>query len=393
VAEKISLLVADDEAIIRRKLRMMLADTFLLDEAASAETAREAARRPYDAILLDIVFPDGNGIDICKEIKQARPHTTVVISSSMESVDAWDQAFQAGADGYVEKREILGLDPRKIVLMINNLVERNRLRREAEQTNKRQAELLSVLSHDVRAPFQALLGTIELLMKSRIPVDAVSKVEDLYRCAKDQLAFINSLLELLRLESAAARLRMSQVDVNLPVGQSLQSLRILAQAKDLDISADLSPDLPRIQGDIGKIAQLMNNLFSNAIKFTPRCGRISVTTRACSRQGAPGVEIRVEDTGIGMRLDDPNDAFQRFRRGRDQGTEGEKGSGLGLAICKQIVQIHGGTIEIGRATPKGTVVSVKLPAWLPPAGETPHAKKIDTSFQYERIGRQVLRRG
>jgi signal transduction histidine kinase len=277
--------------------------------------------------------------------------------------------------------------------MLNNLVERNRLRREAEQTNKRQAELLSVLSHDVRAPFQALLGTIELLMKSRIPADAVGKVEDLYRCAKDQLAFINSLLELLRLESATTRLRLSQIDVNLPVGQSVQSLQVLAQAKDICISTDLSTDLPRIQGDIGRIAQLMNNLLSNAIKFTPRRGKISVTTRECSRQGAPGVEIRVEDTGIGMRLDDPNDVFQRFRRGRDQGTEGENGSGLGLAICKQIVQIHDGTIEIGRATRNGTVVSVKLPAWSPPAGKVPHAKRIDTSFHHERTGRQAMERG
>ena len=81
----------------------------------------------------------------------------------MESVDAWNEAFRAGADGYLEKRELLGLDPRKIVLMILNLVERNRLRRQAEETNRRQAELLSVLSHDVRAPFQTLLGTIELL--------------------------------------------------------------------------------------------------------------------------------------------------------------------------------------------------------------------------------------
>jgi signal transduction histidine kinase len=127
-----------------------------------------------------------------------------------------ERSVLAGADGYLEKRELLGLDPRKIVLMILNLVERNRLRRQAEETNRRQAELLSVLSHDVRAPFQTLLGTIELLKKNP-DHDATRNIETLYQCAKDQLAFINSLLEFLRLESGMAGFRRSPVDVNLPV--------------------------------------------------------------------------------------------------------------------------------------------------------------------------------
>ena len=91
--------------------------------------------------------------------------------------------------------------------MIMNLVERNRLRRQAEDTNRRQAELLSVLSHDVRAPFQTLLGTIELLKKNP-GHDATRNIETLYLCAKDQLAFINSLLEFLRLESGTVGLRV-----------------------------------------------------------------------------------------------------------------------------------------------------------------------------------------
>ena len=206
---RLNVLLADDEDIIRRKVLMMLEDTFHFEQAATARAAREAAARGHDAILLDIVFPDGNGIEICREVKQRDPHSTVIITSSMESVDAWNQAFRAGADGYLEKRELLGMDPRKIVLMVLNLVERNRLRRQAAETNRRQAELLSVLSHDVRAPFQALLGTIELLKKNP-GTDATRNIETLYQCAKDQLAFINSLLEFLRLESGMAGLRRSR---------------------------------------------------------------------------------------------------------------------------------------------------------------------------------------
>ena len=359
---RISVLIADDEVIIRRKVYMMLADKFHLGQAATAQAVRDEDLKKYDAILLDIVFPDGNGIDLCREIKKQDPHFTVVMSSSMESVDAWNQAFQAGADGYLEKRELLALDPRKIQLMIENLVERNELRRQVEETHRRQAELMSVLSHDVRAPFQALLGTIELLKKSRIPVGAAQNVETLYNCAKDQLAFINSLLEILRLESGMTELRLFPMDVNLPVSQSVQGLRILASAKKISLEVNLQPGLPKVLGDIGKTCQLMNNLVSNAIKFTPGGGTVTVTTAGADQNGVPGVKIAVADTGVGISPSDSGKIFQRFRRGRDRGTEGETGTGLGLSICKEIVQLHGGTLEVHSQISKGSVFVVWLPS-------------------------------
>jgi len=361
MSDRLSLLVADDEAMIRSRVRMMLGRHWRIDEAATAEAARSASVEDYDAVLLDIVFPDGDGIDVCREIKERHPHSTVVVSSSLESVEAWDKAFQAGADGYLEKRELLGLDHRKILLMIRNLVERNRLRSQAEETTRRQGELLAVLSHDVRAPFQALVGTIQQLKKSRIPPDAARDVETLHRCAADQLAFINSLLELLRLESGAATLRVHSVDVNLVVGQCVQSLGILAEDKEISLSTELDRSLPRVKGDMARIAQLINNLVSNAIKFTPRCGSIKVKTGATIRQDRPGVEIRVEDSGIGIAEKDREKIFQRFGRGCDRGTAGERGTGLGLSICRQIVDLHRGTLELDGDRVKGT----SFIAWIP----------------------------
>ncbi len=362
--EPLTLLLADDEAIIRKRVRMILGGIFCMEEAATAAEAREASSKGYDAILLDIMFPDGNGIDICREIKQKDPHTTVLISSSMQSLDAWNQAFQAGADGYLEKADLLALDPRKIALIITNLVERNRLRREAEDAAGRQAALLSVLSHDVRAPFQAFLGTIELLKKCDIPENAARNVDILHQCAREQLALINSLLELLRLESKTTQLRFMAVDVNLPVNQSVQGLGILAAAKEISLETHLEPRLPKIRGDIARIAQVVNNLITNAIKFTPRGGRVTVRTASAERNGIIGTEIVVSDTGVGIRPKDREMIFKRFQRGRE-GTEGEKGTGLGLAICKEIVQLHRGTLELTSENGTGTVAR----AWFAPASE------------------------
>jgi signal transduction histidine kinase len=279
----------------------------------------------------------------------------------MESVDAWDKAFQAGADGYLEKRELLSLDPRKMVLMISNLVERNRLRRQAEETSRRQAELMSVLSHDVRAPFQAILGTVKMLMKGDMPSEAAQNVQTLYRCAKDQLAFINSLLELLRLESGTIDLRPIEMDPNLPIQQCINNLRMISESKDISLKADLQPDISPILGDPGRIVQLVQNLVTNAIKFSHRGDTVTVRTRETSNHGHHGVEISVEDNGIGIEPEDRQAVLQSFKRGRDKGTEGETGTGLGLSICRQIVQLHGGALQISDRKTDGTLII----AWLP----------------------------
>lgn len=359
--ERLSILLADDEDIIRRKVCMLLADKFRVVQASTAMETRAAPVETIDAVLLDIVFPDGNGIELCREIKQRNPHCTVIISSSMETVEAWDQAFQAGADGYLEKRELLGLNPNKISLMITNLVERNRLRKQTEELNRRQAAILAVLSHDVRAPFQALLGTIEQLRKSQISPAAAKNVETLYECAKDQLSFINSLLELLRLESGAVGLRLYPISVNLAVNMAIQTLSVLASAKKIEVITDLDPTLTKIDADPARISQLAGNLLTNAVKFTPRGGVIKVRTGASSRNGIDGVAIVVEDNGIGISKEERNRIFDPFHIGREKGTEGEKGSGLGLSICREIVQLHGGRLEVDSAIPKGTVFT----AWFP----------------------------
>jgi two-component system, sensor histidine kinase and response regulator len=361
MTSRLRLLLVDDEPLIRQRVLFMLGDRFSITEAATAAEARTAATDGHDAIFMDIMLPDGNGIELCREIKERDPHSTVVMTSSMETVEAWNKAFRAGADGYLEKRDLLSLDPRKIELMVCNLVERNRLRRQAEETNQRQAELLSVLSHDVRAPFQALLGTIDLLRRNHIPPDIASGVENLYHCAKDQLAFINSLLELLRLESGLVGFRRYPVDVNVPVSQSVQGLRVLASAKAIILETDLAAGLPKVEADIARIAQLVNNLLTNAIKFTPEGGRLKVATAEAERGGSSGVEITVSDTGTGIRPEERARVFQRFHRGRDRGTNGEKGTGLGLAICKEIVQQHGGTIECRAVRPHGA----EFRAWFP----------------------------
>ena len=362
IMARFSLLLADDENIIRNRVRLMLGSTFDIQEASSAKQALEEASRGFDVVILDIMFPDGNGVDICRKIKEKYPHGTVIISSSMETLDAWNEAFEAGADSYLEKRELLNADPRKISLMINSLVERNKLRKQAEEVNRKQAKLLSVLTHEVRAPFQALLGTMELLKKSDIPRNLAQNVDRMFESGKQQLLFINSLLELLRLESGVVPLRPFLLDLNLALNQSIQTLRTFATSKNIQIEAKLDTKAPKVLGDLGQITRVMNNLLSNAIKFSPLGGKIVVNSSEYRMQHCQGVMATVVDNGAGLGDKELEQVFLPFHRGKARGTNGEAGSGLGLSICKEIVDLHQGTIDIESSLGTGTTVRIWFPS-------------------------------
>lgn len=361
MSPRTKLLIADDEPIIRDTVRLLLGDNYEIGQTDSAAGLRNIIRNGFDAVLLDIMFPDGNGIDLCRELKSEYPDLTVIISSSMETVDAWNSAFEAGADSYIEKREILNQDPRKISLMINNLVERNRLRRKSEDQNKWQAELLSVLSHDVRAPFQSVLSSLDILRKSEVNPELKKMIDETLDSAKQQLAFINALLDLLRLESRTISLRMTSFDPNIPVNQSVQTLKSLISGKSINLGLNLGQGLPLINGDIAQVARMVANLLSNAVKFTPRGGVIDVSTRNVKKDGATGIEIKVRDNGVGINDTDKCRIFDKFQRGKDKGTEGEKGSGLGLAICKELAQLHNGHIMVDSIPGKGSEFTIWLP--------------------------------
>lgn len=361
MTSRMRLLIADDEPIIRDTVRFLLGGIYEIEQTDSANGLKKIIKKGFDAVLLDIMFPDGNGIDLCRDLKSMYPDLTIVISSSMETVDAWNSAFDAGADSYIEKRELLNQDPRKISLMINNLVDRNRLRRRAEEQNKWQAELLSVLSHDVRAPFQSVLSSLDLLRKADLKPDLNVLIEETLESARQQLSFINSLLDLLRLESRITGLRMTRFDPNLPVNQSVQTLKSLMLKKNIDLELSMSPSLPEILGDIGQIARMVTNLLSNAIKFTPRGGNIKVSTVCIERDKVDGIEIRVADSGVGISKTDIPGIFDKFHRGKDRGTEGEKGTGLGLAICRELTQLHHGKISVNSSPGEGSEFRIWLP--------------------------------
>jgi signal transduction histidine kinase len=128
---------------------------------------------------------------------------------------------------------------------------------------------------------------------------------------------------------------------------------MLISGKSITLHMKVDQDLPKINGDIARVSQLLNNLISNAVKFTPRGGSIWVQMSARSQDGKAGVAIEITDSGNGINDRELARIFQPFHRGRELGTEGEKGTGLGLAICREIMQLHGGSLEVKNVPTRG----------------------------------------
>jgi signal transduction histidine kinase len=202
---------------------------------------------------------------------------------------------------------------------------------------------------------------MEMIRLSNPPKEISEEVDTLYKCASGQLEFINSLLEILRLESGAARLRITPIDINLPVNQSVQNLGPAIKAKELELQMDLNQEIPNVHCDIARVSQLVTNLLSNAIKFTPRHGIVKISTSYSQNSNLGCAEVSIEDSGEGIEPEHRERLMKRFIRGKAGGSDGEQGSGLGLSICKEIVNLHSGALIIGESPLGGAMVRARLP--------------------------------
>lgn len=241
------------------------------------------------------------------------------------------------------------------------LLERERkLREAAEAANRSKDAFLSVISHELRAPLQAILGWNRILALKRHEDPEVSAITArIDQSAKAQLKIVNDLLDLARISAGKLTIQKRPIRLARVAGQALDQARPAAAAKGLTIVAQVAGEAGRVSGDPDRLEQVVANLLSNAIKFTPSGGRITVSLRAVD----PFVELCVEDTGKGIARELLPHVFDRFRQGDTSSTREAGGLGLGLTLVREIVTLHGGTVVARSEGPGlGATFVVRLPA-------------------------------
>lgn len=234
-------------------------------------------------------------------------------------------------------------------------------------------EFVANVSHELRTPLAIFQGYTETLIDNPdMPAEDAGPILEIMRKHSRRLnALVEDLLILARLESRDDKLRLAPLDVARFLQESVTDWSLLSLEKKITLTAVLAPGLPTISADLFRLEQVMGNLIENAIKYTNTGG--SVTVRAFTVQD--GVEIRVEDTGLGIPAADVPRIFERFYRA-DKGRSREHGgTGLGLSIVKHIVLAHGGSVYAESEVGRGTSIILRLPKKPPltPAATPPSA--------------------
>ncbi len=239
--------------------------------------------------------------------------------------------------------------------------ELNEANAKLRELSEMKEEFLALTTHDLRSPLTVISGVISFFTSGRLgelTPEQKNMVAMMERNAQSLIELVNDLLDASKLESGTMRLELASIDLRALIDEIKETMEPLSREKGLTMEEHLPGDLPLIEADRAKLRRVLVNLVSNAIKFTSRGGRVSV--RAEREDGV--VRISVSDTGVGIAPEDVKRLFDKYEQARSRATRGEKGTGLGLYITKQLVELHGGQIEVQSEVGRGSTFSFTIAA-------------------------------
>jgi signal transduction histidine kinase len=245
------------------------------------------------------------------------------------------------------------------------------------KASEREAEILkdqffALVSHELRTPLTSIIGYLELVLEDDEGLTDHHRrflgVVD--RNARRLLRLVGDLLFVAHVEAGRLALEVGEVDLRTLTTEAIEAARPRAEAKDLVLEA-VTQDVPLMAGDRDRLAQVLDNLISNAVKFTPQDG--SVTVRLVTRDDEALIEVH--DTGVGIPAAEQDRLFERFYRASTATERAIPGVGLGLTIAKAIVEAHGGTLDFDSVEGAGTTFRVRLPLRPPPTG-APESEQV-----------------
>lgn len=375
-----------------------------------------------DVVITDIVMPGMSGFELCARIKKHELYRSVPVILLTVLSDPQDivQALQSGANSFITKpydeefllnqldsavrnRELkkhgpsdfgfqvyfagrnyhIGSDPAQMLDLLfatyENALQKNRelqqvneelrsARAQLETQNEHLAALndqknqfLGMAAHDLRNPLGIIQGFSTLLMEAgELPEEQRQQLLDRIRASSEfMLQLVDDLLDITAIESGKLELRIESVAVSRIFQACVDLNTIPASQKQITVDTQIADGLPRVSVDPAKMEQVVNNLVSNAIKFSHAGSRVLLQARP---GGDPRmVELSVTDQGQGVPADELEKLFQPFQKSSVRATAGEKSTGLGLTIVRRIVEEHGGQIQVQSEVGKGTTFTITVP--------------------------------
>lgn len=366
------ILVVDDEPGIRMGTHRILQNfkvdypfmdehiEFKILEAATGEEGIEIIESDKpDIILLDNKLPGIQGVEVLEYVKKKLYDIIVVMITSYASLDLAVKATRDGAYDFIPKP----FTPQELRSSIENITKQLFLKRMTQKMNKEgkliRFQFLSVLSHELKAPINAIEGYLKLMNEKPYGTDLTLYQEMIDRSLErinGMRSLIMDLLDLTKIESGNPVQNLVPVDITKIARISMDTMMPYAIQKDVDLYLNTKEQI-QMDADPNEIEIIFNNLISNAVKYNKNGGRVDVFIK----QDNNNLVIKVSDSGIGMTEEEKSRLFQDFVRIKNQKTRNIAGSGLGLSIMKKIVDMYHGEIDVQSIPDKGSTFSIKFP--------------------------------
>ncbi len=255
-----------------------------------------------------------------------------------------------------EKNKVLG-----VFAAARDITERKRFEQSLQKANQMKSEFLANMSHELRTPLNGIIGFSEFLIDEKpgqLNTKQKEYLSDILNSGRHLLQLINDVLDLAKVEAGKMELIVEEFSVKKAIGEVSSIVGPIAKKKNLNFKVDVATDVDAVKLDQQKVKQILYNLLSNAVKFTDDNGKVDVTARTF---GTNLVQLRVRDSGIGIKREDMDKLFTEFQQ-LDAGADRRyQGTGLGLALTKRIVELLKGTIEVESDPGKGSTFTVILP--------------------------------
>ena len=276
-----------------------------------------------------------------------------VIATTIKDARGHISWFVANVQDITERKRLQHSRDRAIELEAEN--------RRMEEANRLKSEFLANMSHELRTPLNSIIGFAELLVDEQVGEMEPQQKEflgDILSGGRHLLRLINDVLDLAKVEAGKMEFRAEPVDLPELVGAVVQSLSVIAAAKDLDVRIQVSPELTAVVIDPDRLRQILFNYLSNALKFTPERGRIEIRL---GPEGRTDFRIEVQDTGIGVPVESVPELFKAFNQLDAGDAKRHGGTGLGLALTKRLAEAQGGVVGTQPAPDGGSIFFAVLP--------------------------------
>ncbi|MEQ9442654.1 MAG: ATP-binding protein [Cyclobacteriaceae bacterium] len=261
----------------------------------------------------------------------------------------------------------------------------------AEQASQTKGKVLSTMSHEIRTPLNSMLGITHLLLEDQPKANQIENLKALQFSAQNLKSLINDILDMSRIESGRVELEQEPFNLEEVVQRVFQPFIVQAEEKEIALNLIIDPEIPQfVRGDATRLSQILNNLVSNAIKFTLE-GYVNISLNAQEKK-ADNVRIgfEIEDTGIGISEDKINTIFEEYIQAEPGTNRKFGGTGLGLAITKKLLQLHNSDIEVESSPGHGTTFSFELHYGVVAFAEQAEDSKIPQITSGKIVGLRVL---